>query len=298
MPGPPDPPTEPVLSIVAAHPADPALPPVTMIRPRRGWRSLDLGGAWRCRELGLALAGRDLRVRYKQTALGAAWALVQPLATMLVLHVFFGRALGMAGRVGDVPYPVFLYAGLLPWTLFTAAVTASATSLVSNGHILSKVYFPRLLLPISATLPPLADYALASVVLVGMMAWYGLGANAAMLLLPALVLSTLLAVLGVGILLASITVVYRDVRHVLPFLLQTWFFVTPVIYPTTLLPDRYAWLLALNPMAGIIEAFRAAILGTPIDYAAWATSTAVAAGMLLIGLIWFANVERRFADIV
>ena len=283
------------MSSVAVHPA--AIPP-TLIRPRRGWRALDLPGAWRYRGLGLALAARDLKVRYKQTALGAAWALIQPLATMLVLHVFFGRALGMADRVGDVPYPVFLYAGLLPWTLFTAAVNASATSLVNNGHILSKVYFPRLLLPISATLPPLVDYALASLVLAGLMTWFHVEPSIELLLLPALVASTLLAVLGVGILLAAVTVSYRDIRHALPFLLQIWFFVTPVIYPTTLLPPQYGWVLALNPMAGVIEAFRAAILGTPIDYAAWAISSAVAAAIVIVAVIWFANVERRFADIV
>lgn len=270
----------------------------TVIRPRRGWRAMDLAGTWRHRELGLELAARDLKVRYKQTALGAAWALIQPLATMLVMHVFFGQAMGMADRVGGVPYPVFLYAGLLPWTLFTSAVSASSTSLVNNAHIVSKIYFPRLLLPISATLPPLVDYVLAALVLVGLMLWYGLGLSLAMLLLPALVLSTMLAVLGVGVLLASVMVVYRDVRHVLPFLLQTWLFVTPVIYPTAILPERYGWLLALNPMAGVIEAFRAVILGTPIDYGSWAISTAVAMVLLVIGLVWFSRVERRFADIV
>lgn len=253
---------------------------------------------WRRRELAWVLALRDLRVRYKQTFLGVSWAVIQPLATMVVLHIFFGKVMGMADRVGGVPYPVFLYAGLLPWTLFANAVTASSNSLVGNAHILSKVYFPRLLLPLSATLVPAIDYAIAFVVLAGLMLWFQVPVTMGLVLVPLLVLSTVIAVLGVGILLASLTVCYRDFRYVVPFMLQLWLFMTPVIYDLSFVPDRYQWLMQLNPMAGTIDAFRAVVLDQPVDYAAWLVSTAVATLTLLVGLTFFARLERRFADVV
>ena len=244
------------------------------------------------------LALRDLRVRYKQTFLGVAWAVIQPLATMVVLHIFFGKVMGMADKVGDVPYPVFLYAGLLPWTLFANAVTASSNSLVGNAHILSKVYFPRLLLPLSATLVPAIDYAIAFVVLAGLMVWFQVPVTLGLVLVPLLVLSTVIAVLGVGILLASLTVCYRDFRYVVPFMLQLWLFMTPVIYDLSFVPEQYQWLMQLNPMAGTIDAFRAVVLDQPVDYAAWGVSTTVATATLLVGLTFFAKLERRFADVV
>ncbi len=260
--------------------------------------ALDPIELWRRRDLAWVLAMRDLRVRYKQTFLGIAWAVIQPLATMVVLHIFFGRVLGMADKVGGVPYPVFLYAGLLPWTLFANAVTASSNSLVGNAHIMSKVYFPRLLLPLSATLVPVIDYALAFGVLIGLMAWFGVPVTTGVVLIPLLILSTMLAVLGVGVLLASLTVCYRDFRYVVPFMLQLWFFMTPVIYDLEFVPQRYRWLMDLNPMAGTIDAFRGVILSQPINYASWAVSTTVAALTLVVGLVWFAKLERRFADVV
>ena len=270
----------------------------TVIKPQRGLAALDLVQLWRRRDLAWVLALRDLRVRYKQTLLGVAWAIVQPLATMVVLHVFFGKVLGMAERVGDVPYPVFLYAGLLPWTLFSNAVIASSNSLVGNAHILSKVYFPRLLLPLSATIVPVIDYGIAFVVLVGLMLWFGVPMTMGMLWLAPLVLSTVLAVLGVGILLAALTVSYRDFRFVVPFMLQLWFFMTPVIYGLGFVPEQYQWLMNLNPMAGTIDAFRAAVLGQPMNIPAWLASSTVAAITLVVGLTWFAKLERKFADIV
>ncbi len=271
---------------------------VTLIKPQHGLGSLDLVELWRRRELAWVLAVRDLRVRYKQTFLGVAWAVIQPLATMLVLHIFFGKVMGMADRVGGVPYPVFLYAGLLPWTLCSNAVTASSNSLVGNAHILSKVYFPRLLLPLSATLVPAIDYCIAFVVLAGLMLWFHVPVTLGVVLIPLLVLSTVLAVLGVGILLASLTVCYRDFRYVVPFMLQLWLFMTPVIYDLSFVPERYRWLMSLNPMAGTIDAFRAVILDQPVDYGAWGISTAVAGAMLVVALISFAKLERRFADVV
>ena len=273
-------------------------PRATVIKPQRGLASLDPVGLWRRRDLAWVLALRDLRVRYKQTLLGVAWAVVQPLATMVVLHLFFGRVLGMAERVGDVPYPVFLYAGLLPWTLFSNAVTASSNSLVGNAHILSKVYFPRLLLPLSATIVPVIDYCIAFVVLAGLMVYFSVPMTWGLLWLAPLVLSTVLAVLGVGVLLSALTVSYRDFRYVVPFMLQLWFFMTPVIYGLDFVPERYQWLMNLNPMAGTIDAFRASVLGESMNIPAWLASTTVAAITLVVGLAWFARLERKFADVV
>jgi lipopolysaccharide transport system permease protein len=271
---------------------------LTVIAPRRRFAALELSALWQYRDLWWRLAVRDLQVRYKQTLLGAGWAVIQPFATMMVLHLFFGRIFGMAQHVGDVAYPVFLYAGLLPWTLFANAVTASSNCFVNNAHIITKVYFPRLLLPLAAVLTPIVDYAVAFVVLLGMMAWFAVPLTSSLILLPLLIISTLLAVLGVGIALASMTVSYRDVRHAVPFMLQLWFFMTPVIYPLSFIPAQYQWLANLNPMAGTIAAFRSAILGQTVDYSAWAISTAVAAVMLTAGLLWFSAVQRRFADVI
>lgn len=275
-----------------------AILPVTVLRPRRGWQLLDVAALWRYRDLLLLLAQRDVLVRYKQTALGAAWAIIQPLVAMCVLHLFFGKALGVANRVGDVPYPIFLYAGLLPWTFFAATVTASSTSLVKHAGILTKVYFPRLLVPLAAAGGPLVDYAVASVVLLGMMLFYSVGFAPALLLMPLLIASVVIAALGVGVLLAAVTVWYRDVQHAVPFLVQTALFVTPVIYPVTLVPETWQWLLYLNPMCGPIEAMRAAILGTPLDVAGWAASTGVGVVLLGVGTACFQRVERAFADVV
>ena len=271
---------------------------VTVIKPHRGLASLDPAELWRRRDLAWVLALRDLRVRYKQTLLGVSWAVIQPLATMVVLHIFFGKVMGMADRVGDVPYPVFLYAGLLPWTLFANAVTSASNSLVGNAHILSKVYFPRLLLPLSATIVPVIDYCIAFAVLAGLMLWFKVPMTLGLLWLAPLILSTMIAVLGVGVLLASLTVSYRDFRYVVPFMLQLWFFMTPVIYSIGFVPERYQWLMNLNPMAGTIDAFRAAVLGQPVNVGAWLVSASVAVLTLLVGLVWFAKLERKFADVV
>ncbi len=270
----------------------------TVIRPRGAspWdRLFDL---FRYRDLLILLAVRDLKVRYKQTVLGAAWAVLQPLVTMVVLHVFFGQVLGVAERVGSAAYPVFLYAGLAPWMLFAAATTATSGSLVNEAGLLRKVYFPRLVLPIAALGAPLVDYLIASVVLFGLMAWFGVAATWQVALLPIAVVSVLIAVVGMGVTLAGLTVRFRDVRHVVPFLVQTLFFLTPVIYPVTILPTQWRWLIQLNPMAGTIEACRGAILGTPIDYAGWGLSTTVGALLCVVGVAWFIRAERRFADIV
>jgi len=277
-------------------------PPVrrTVLRPRHGWQALDVARLLRYRDLLWFLALRDVQVRYKQTVLGILWAIIQPVVTMVVLSAFFGTLIGstVTGGTARVPYPIFLYAGLLPWTFFASAVTASSQSLLSNSNLIRKVYFPRLIVPIAAVGAPLVDYAVAFVVLLGMMVWFGVAPTWRLLLLPALVATTVTAALGVGILLAALTTAYRDFRFVVTFLIQIWFFVTPVIYPPSIVPARLRPLLALNPMSGTIEAFRAAVLGTEIPVASWATAAAAAMACLFLGLAYFQRTERRIADVI
>jgi lipopolysaccharide transport system permease protein len=268
-----------------------------MICPRR-WGAPEVADLWQYRDLAVMLATRDLRVRYKQTALGAAWAVLQPLATMVVMHVCFGQIMGMAQRVGDVAYPIFLFSGLLPWTLFAAATNAVGNSLVQNAHVLGKVYFPRLLLPLTAAAAPTVDFILAVLVLLGLMAWFGVAITPALLLIPLVVVSVLVAVAGVGLIAASANVWFRDARHALPLMVQVWFFLTPVIYPIDWLSPRWAWLMQLNPMAGPVQAMRALVLGTPIDSHALMLSTAVSGVLMVTGLTLFHAAERRFADVV
>lgn len=269
----------------------------TVIRPRRGWQRLDLTQLWRYRDLLWFLALRDVKVRYKQTLLGAAWAVIQPLAMMVVASVFFGRLLGVTDRI-DVPYPIFFFAGMLAWTFFAGAVSASAMSLVTNAQMLRKVYFPRLIVPVASLGAPMVDLFVSAAVLVGMMFWYGVPLSWQLLWLPVIGVTMATAVLGAGLTLAALNVVYRDFRYVVPFMLQLWFFVTPVIYPVTIVPQQWQWLLSLNPMGGTIEAFRAAVLGAPIDFASWAVSAAVAMALCIGGLVYFARTERTFADVV
>lgn len=274
--------------------------PVMVLRPGRGWQVIQLAKLWRFRELLAFLAWRDIKVRYKQTSLGALWAVLQPFVMMVVLSTFFGRVIdiNMEDKTSGIPYPIFLYAGLLPWTFFSAAVTASTNSLVSNANMLRKIYFPRLIMPLSSVGAPLMDYIVAFGVLIGLMGWYGVVPTTQLLLLPLFMLVTIVAALGVGIGLSGLTVSYRDFRYVVPFMLQVWFFVTPVIWPVTIVSEQIHWLLRLNPMGGTIEAFRAAVLGTPIDVGALLISTTVSFLILLIGLVYFGYAERRFADVV
>lgn len=272
----------------------------TVLRPRKGWQAIELMTIWRYRELLVFLALRDIKVRYKQTALGALWAVIQPFVLMVVLSIFFGRVIdiNMEDKTSGIPYPIFLYAGLLPWTFFAATVTASTSSLVSNAHMLRKVFFPRLIVPLSSVGAPLVDYVVASGVLLGLMGWYGVMPTAQLLLLPVFVLVTIVAALGVGIGLSGLTVRFRDFRYVVPFMIQVWFFVTPVIWPVTIVDHRYHWLLRLNPMGGTIEAIRSAVMGTPIDVSALGLSAGAAILSLVVGLIYFGFAQKRFADVV
>ena len=274
-----------------------AAPYRLVLKPRRGWQIADLRDLWRYRELAYFLCWRDIKVRYKQTALGALWAVIQPFCQMIVFTVIFGRVEEL--KSGDMPYPIFLYSGLLAWHYFANALSSAGNSLVNNAHIISKVYFPRMLVPGSAALAGLVDFAVASVMLAGLMVYYGFAPGWEILLVPYLVLFTFLSAVGVGLWLAALNVQYRDVRHAIPFIVQTGMFLTPVIYPVSLLPDRWEWLLYLNPMAGLIESFRACVLGTAaIDWSTLGLSSLITLLVLSTGMYYFSRVERTFADIV
>lgn len=270
--------------------------PVTVIEPTQGWRALDLGELWRFRELLWVLTERDIRVRYKQTVLGCAWAVIQPVMMMVVFSIFFGTLARMPAD--GLPYPIFVYAGLLPWTFFANSISSASGSLVGSSNLVSKVYFPRLVIPLSSAGSCLADFAIAVVVLLLMMLWYGVGWSWNLAFAPLLVAGTIFIALGVGIFLAALTVAYRDFRYVVPFMVQFWMFATPVVYPASLVPAEWRWLLFLNPMAGFIEGFRSAFLDRPFDWLAIGISMSVAIGVFAAGVAYFERVERRFADII
>jgi lipopolysaccharide transport system permease protein len=275
-------------------------PPVQVIMRRPGWQPINFRELWRYRELLFFLTWRDVKVRYKQTVLGIAWVVLQPVLTMLVFTVFFGRLAGLEQRTGGLPYPLFVYTGLLLWTLFASAITNAGNSLVINQHLITKTYFPRLVIPLSCVGVALVDFAVAFMVLIGMMLWYGVAAGAEMLLLPVVVVLTVLMSLGVGAALAGLTVAYRDFRYVVPFIAQLWMFLTPVMYPSEIVPERWRWLLALNPMAGLVDAWRYAVLGWLPGWnpGALLASAAVTVAVCGLGLFYFRQVERHFADIV
>jgi lipopolysaccharide transport system permease protein len=284
--------------LTAADAAPLTEPTLTVIERRSGWQVVDLRELWRYRELLYFLTWRDIKVRYKQTALGAAWAVLQPFATMVVFSLFVGRLVEAAP--GGVPYPLFVFAGLLPWNFFANGITAGGTSVVGNQNLVTKVYFPRLAIPISAAGAGLVDFAVAFGMLTVLMAYYGVMPGLGLLLAPAILLLLVAAMLGAGILLAALTVAYRDFRHVVPFLVQFGMFATPCIY---LSPDVVAGptgqaVLPLNPAYGLILNFRQAVLGGPFDWYALAVSAAVGLGLLAFGCLYFRRVERRFADII
>jgi lipopolysaccharide transport system permease protein len=277
-------------------PAKPAAE-VVRIRPSSGWRALGLRELWRYRELLWFLALRDLKVRYKQTALGVAWAVIQPLFTMLVFSVFFG-ALAQIPSDG-IPYPLFVLVGLLPWQLFAYALTQSSNSLVAEQRVITKVYFPRLVVPLASVVSGLADLAVAFVLVLLFLVGYGVAPSWNLLAVPLLVLFALATALAVGLWLAALNVQFRDVRYTVPFLTQIWMFLTPVAYPSSLVPEAYRPLYGLNPMAGVVEGFRWALLGQgelPLGLLAVSVGTVLA--LLVGGLYYFRRLERTFADIV
>jgi lipopolysaccharide transport system permease protein len=270
--------------------------PVFEIRPSHGWVSLHLQDLWTSRELLYFLTWRDVKVRYKQTALGAAWAMLQPFLLMVVFSIFFGRLLSVPS--GGVPYPVFAYTALVPWQMFANAVAQSGGSLVANQQLLTKVYFPRLLIPVSATLGNLVDFVFAFAILIGMMVYYGIHPTAAILVTPFLALLAAVTALGVGLWLSALNVRYRDVRYVIPFMVQLWLFATPVAYPSTIVPNQWRWVYHLNPMAGVVEGFRWALLGTGHLDPMFSVSVVVAIVGLVGGAVYFRRTERTFADVI
>ncbi len=270
---------------------------VLRVQPSRGWVSLKLGELWAYRELLYFLVWRDIKVRYKQTALGALWAVIQPFFTMVVFSLFFGRLAGV--KSDNVPYPIFAYAALVPWTFFANGLSESSNSLVGSANLIKKVYFPRLAVPAAAVLAGLVDFAVAFTVLVGMMLYYGVALTANALWLPVFLLLALATALGAGLWLSALNVQFRDVRYVVPFAVQFWLFATPIAYPSSLLPEPWRTVYGLNPMAGVVEGFRWALLGTETRPGAMATLSALAALLLLAGgAFYFRRMEKTFADVV
>lgn len=269
----------------------------TIIRPKKIFHLSDLGELWQYRELLYFFSWRDLKVRYKQTAIGAGWAIFQPFITMVVFSIFFG---GLAKIPSDnVPYPIFVYVGLVFWQFFSSALSDTSSSLITNQAIITKVYFPRLILPISSVITKFVDFIIASMILIGLMFYYGYTPNlSGVLILPILLIITFMAAVGGGLVLAAINVKYRDVRYALPFFIQILLFLTPVIYPASI-AGKYSYLLALNPMTGVIQNARAALLGTaPINWTLIGISFISCLILLLIGIFIFKKIERYFADIV
>ena len=268
-----------------------------VIEPRSGWATLNLAELWRYRELAFYLAWRDVKVRYKQTILGAAWAVLQPLLTMMVFAIFFGR-LGRMDEQTTIPYKLFVYTALVPWQFFSYCVTQCSQSLVSSANLISKVYFPRLLVPLATIGVGLVDAVVASLLLVAMMAYYHFAPTLMIGVLPLLCLGLLVASVGVGTLLSALTVTYRDFRYVVPFLAQLWMFASPVAYSLERIPAEWRVIYCLNPMAGIIGGFRACLLGEPMNWDCLRVSLGSSLLSLLVGAFYFRRVERRFADIV
>lgn len=271
--------------------------PLTVIRPKKIFSLRDLKELWQYRELLYFFSWRDLKVRYKQTAIGILWAVLQPFIIMVVFTVFFGKLAQMPSD--GVPYPIFVYVGLLFWQFFSDALGETSNSLLANKSIVSKVYFPRLLLPVSTVFTRLIDFFIAAVILVGMMVYYGYTPNlGGLLILPLLLVLTFMTAVGLGLFLSAVNVKYRDVRYVLPFFIQLLLFVTPVIYPASI-AGAYSKILALNPMMGVIQSARAALLGaTPINWVLILTSFIGCSVIFVFGIIYFKKTERYFADII
>jgi lipopolysaccharide transport system permease protein len=281
----------------------------THIRPRRGWRALDLAELWRARDLLWIFTLRDIKVRYKQTFLGFTWALVVPIVQVLVFSVFFGRVLGVGERVNEaagraLPYPLFALTGQVVWNFFKMTVDGSSMSLLSNADLLRKIYVPRLVLPLASVGKPAMDTAVAFLLMIGLAVWYDAsGSVNARLSAPNLLVALLFVVgsavpaLALGLIVAGVTVTYRDLQHVLPLFTSLLFFATPVIYSVEVLPERYAWLIYLNPVAGFVQATRAAVLGLPFDWLGIAISLAFSLVLFVFGLFYFTRAERRFADV-
>lgn len=270
-------------------------PPVT-ITATGSWASLNLRELWRYRELLYFLAWRDVKVKYKQTVLGAAWAILQPVLMMVIFTVLFGRVAGMPSD--GIPYPLFAYGGLLVWTFFATAITNSGNSLVGSANLITKIYFPRMIIPGAAVCAAAVDFVLAFIVLVPLMIYYRVALTWNLLALPLLVLLLMILVLGVGMWMSALNVKYRDVRFALPFVTQIWMFLSPVIYPLSRMPPKIKLVLMFNPVTGIVEGFRSSLFGLPFNWLALMISAAMALVILLYASFWFRRMEKQFADVV
>lgn len=273
-----------------------ATKPLTVIKPSKSWVALNLRDLWQYRDLLYILTERDIKVRYKQTILGAAWAVIQPVFSMLIFTLFFGTLAKMPSD--GVPYPIFVFAGLLPWTFFSNALTKSGNSLVGNSNLITKVYFPRMIIPISAVGAVILDFLIAFGFLVVLMIYYSVGISINILMLPVLTIITAFLAIGIGMWMSALNVKYRDVGQILPFFVQLWMFATPIIYPSSIVPENWRWLLYFNPLAGIIDGFRSAILGKPFDWFALGITTIVTFVILTYAAFYFRKTERSFADVI
>ncbi|MCB0256794.1 MAG: ABC transporter permease [Anaerolineae bacterium] len=278
-------------------------PPTVVIKPTRGLSSLQLGAVWEYRELLYFMVWRDVKVRYKQTALGVLWVALQPVLSTLVFTVIFGIFLSVPSN--GLPYPIFAYAGLLPWQYFSSSLTRTSTNLVDNANLITKVYFPRLAIPLSGVLSSLVDFAVGLVVLFIMMLIYRVPLTSAVLLVPLFLLLAMITALGFGLWLSALNVRYRDIKQLMPFIVQLWMYLTPVIWPVTIIPEKFRPLLALNPMTGVVSGFRWALLGDSsavtglqASTGLFALSVIIAVGALITGLFFFRSTERTFADII
>ena len=271
--------------------------PLVEIAPTKGWRALDLAEMFRFRELLGVLVWRDVKVRYRQTLLGVIWVVAQPLMTMAIFTILMNRVAGIQAD-GGAPYPIFILSGLVPWTFFSTAVFAASNSLIGSSHLISKVYFPRMIVPAAAVSGGLVDLVV-TLVLVGLLCiWYGTAVGASLVLLPLIALITTVFAFGCGLWLSALNVEYRDIRVIVPYALQVWMYATPVAYPARVLPEEFRAIVRANPMTGLVESFRASILGTPIPWRALGYSTLVAAIIMITGAFYFRRVERRFADVL
>ncbi len=271
--------------------------PLVVIEPHTSWLGVNLRELYAYHELLYFLTWRDVKVRYKQTLLGVAWALLQPLCMMAIFALFFGRLVGVPSD--GVPYPLFAFAGLLPWTFFSTAITSGGNSVVNSANLITKVYFPRLLVPTAAVAASLVDFAISFVALIALMIYYSVPVSPRLLMLPVLFLLLTAMALGFSILMAALNVRYRDIKFVLPFVIQLWFFASPIIYPSTLLPPRWQWVFALNPMTGIIEGFRASLFGVrEFNWPAIAVSVVFTIVLLACATTTFKRMEQSFADII
>jgi lipopolysaccharide transport system permease protein len=270
---------------------------ITIIEPSSGWRAINVRELWRFRELLYFLTWRDVKVRYKQTAIGALWAVLQPFLTMVIFSVLFGRL----AKIGsdNIPYPVFSYSGLLPWTFFASAINLAGLSLVSNANMIAKIYFPRLLMPAAAVLAATLDFCIAFVVLLFMMLYYGITPGVATFTLPLFLALAVITALGISLWLAALNVKYRDIRYVIPFLTQVWLFLTPVLYPSSMIPDKWRLVYGINPMSGVVEGFRWSLLGTEKAPGAMIlVSVGVVIVLFVGGLFYFRRMESQFADVI